>query len=91
MAEDMSGLFKKTERPEIALDEKSRKENPVKAHGVGLRKRQWDYLEKHAKEIGGGMTGHAIAVYLLTKSINQLQAGEIEIPVETVDRKVIKG
>ena len=90
MAKMNEDIFKKTEEPKEGYDydqkntlDKKGEKNKVKALGVGLMSREWEYIDEIAQELGPGITGHAVAVKLLRDALKDYYAGEIEIKTET--------
>jgi hypothetical protein len=91
------GLFSKTEieqSEDYTLDQEYKDQegnqaNPVNAKGVGLRQLEWDYIDQIAGELGQGVTGHSVAVYLLRNALKRYRKGEIEIPTKTTPKTTI--
>jgi len=64
-------------------DTKNEVEDPVKAHGIGLRQSEWDKLAEIAQALGWksskGWNRHKVAVYAIRYFLKHIETGELEL------------
>jgi len=78
MQADLTDHFAKTD-----TGEPEKPEDPVKAHGIGLRQSEWDKLAEIAQELGWksskGWNRHKVAVYAIRYFLKHIETGELEL------------
>lgn len=70
---DMTDIFAKTE---AAQEEKA---DPVSPRGIGLRKSEWERLDRIGAEMGSN--AHALAAWAIRDFLRRYEAGEL--PTQT--------
>lgn len=78
MQDDLTNPLAKTD-----TGEPEKIEDPVKAHGIGLKQSEWDKLTEIAQALGWeshkGPNRHKVAVYAIRYFLKHIESGELQL------------